>query len=53
MNGIEEIVQLLNENLGYVKHEVSRDRTTIWVKSAKKEVIFLYCEKISTKVYLL
>ena len=50
---MEEIVKLLDENLEYVKHEVSGDRITIWVKSAKKEVSCPYCEKTLTKVYLL
>ena len=40
---MEEIVKLLDENLEYIKHEVSGDRITIWVKSAKKEVICPYC----------
>jgi len=39
---MEEIVNLLDENLEYVKHEVLGDRITIWMKSAKKEVICLY-----------
>jgi len=48
---MEEIVKLLDENLEYVKHEVSGDRITIWVKSAKKEVICPYCGKPSKKVH--
>jgi len=51
MRGMEEIVKLLDENLEYVKHEVSGDRITIWVKSAKKEVICPYCGKPSKKVH--
>lgn len=39
---MEEIVNLLDENLEYVKHEVSGDRMMIWMKSAKKGVICLY-----------
>jgi len=45
---MEEIVKLLDENLEYVKHEVSGDRITIWVKSAKKETISLHCRKSLT-----
>lgn len=37
MKRIEGIGKLLDENLGYVKHEVAEDRRTIWVKSAKSE----------------
>jgi len=48
---MEDIVKLLDENLEYVKHEVSGDRITIWVKSAKKEVICPYCRKLSKKVH--
>jgi hypothetical protein len=29
---MKEIVKLLDENLKYVKHEVSGERITIWVK---------------------
>jgi hypothetical protein len=42
MRGMEKIVKLLSEDLEYVKHEVSGDRITIWMKSAKKETIYLY-----------
>lgn len=51
MRGMEEIVKLLDENLEYVKHEVSGDRITIWVKSTKKEVTCPYCGKPSKKVH--
>jgi hypothetical protein len=50
---MEEIVKLLNENLDYVIHEVLGDRITIWVKSAKKELICPYSGKTLIKVYLL
>lgn len=53
MRGIEEMVDFLGEDLKYVKHEVSGNRVTIWVKSAKKKLIYLYCEKIPTNEYLL
>ncbi|WP_121567288.1 hypothetical protein [Petrotoga sp. Shatin.DS.tank11.9.2.9.3] len=36
-------------NLEYVKNEVVGNRITIWVKSAKKEVICPYCGKPSKK----
>ncbi|PNR91282.1 transposase [Petrotoga sp. HWH.PT.55.6.1] len=51
MKGTEEIVKLLDECLEYVKHEVWGDRITNWVKSAKKELICPYCEKLSKKVH--
>jgi transposase len=51
MKEMEEIVKLLDENLEYVKHEVSGDRITIWVKSTKNEVICPYCGKPSKKVH--
>jgi hypothetical protein len=53
MRGIEEMVDFLGEDLKYLKHEVSANRVTIWVKSAKKKLIYLYCEKIPTNEYLL
>ena len=49
--GIEKIVKFLDENLEYIKHEVSGDRITIWVKSAKKEAICRYWGKSTTKAY--
>jgi transposase len=53
MKGKEEIVKLLDENLEYLKHEVSGDRITIWVKVTKKEVICPQCGRPLIKVYLL
>ncbi|HOQ40382.1 MAG TPA: hypothetical protein PK561_08250 [Fervidobacterium sp.] len=40
---LEEIVELLDKNLEYIKHEVEDNGIVIWVRSSKKEAVCPYC----------
>ena len=48
---MEEIVKLLDKNSEYVKHEVSENRITIWVKSAKKSNLSILWEPIQKSTF--
>lgn len=48
---LEEIVELLDENLEYIKHEVEDNGIVIWVRSSKKEAVCPYCGTPSTRVH--
>jgi len=50
---MDEFIKLLDEQLGYLEHEIENDKVIIYVESNRKEVSCPYCGETSIKTHSL